>query len=92
MKTGATKQLIYAIVKYRGKQRTIKVVKSQLFVYKNGIKDHLIGNTYHDILTFNLLDIVREKGVCRIKPIVLTMSTFRHEPCRKKRKRSLYDR
>ena len=78
MKTETTTQLIYATVKHRSKCRTIKVRKEQLFVLQNGIKHHLIGNLYYSVLHRRPINIIQEKGICNIVPIVLTKFTFRH--------------
>ena len=65
-----TNHLIYARV-ITGNHRLpkiTKVIKHQIFVAKNGIKDHSISITYNHPLTNELIDITEELGVCHIKP------------------------
>ena len=76
MTTTITIQLIYAVVPYRNKCKTTKVIREQIFAVRDdGIKDHLIGNIYSDPITTDIIDIIKEKRICNME---IKKSSFFH--------------
>ena len=69
MKITITSQLINAYIPYHTKKKLTRVIKQQIFVIYNKINHHLIGNIYYDILTNEIINIVEEKSICKLKLI-----------------------
>jgi hypothetical protein len=67
MTTTTTKQIINATILIGSRTRLTKVIKHQLFTVENGMKHHLIGNSYYNILTNIPIDVVQEKSVSKYK-------------------------
>lgn len=61
MKTEITHQLVNAIViQPSGRTRLQKVIKNQIFVVYNGIKQYCIGNIYHNRYDDSIIEIKKE--------------------------------
>jgi hypothetical protein len=61
MSSTITNEVVNArIIMPNGKTRLQRVIKKQLWAMRGDIKDHLIGNIYHDMLTHKIIIITEE--------------------------------